>query len=469
MPRPKNILEKIWDSHRVFQKEGYPDVLYIDAHFIHEVTSPQAFDVLRKKHLKVLRPKKTFAVADHTVPTIDWRGPIKSAKSARLINALIKNCRDFGVKNFFPLGHPYNGIVHVIGPELGISQPGMTIVCGDSHTSTHGALGSLAFGIGTSEVAQVLSSQCVLQYRPKTMKLKIEGKIGRGVTAKDIVLYIISKMSTSGARGYFIEYAGPVIRSLSVEARMTIANMSIEAGARGGIISPDKKTFAFLKGKPFAPRGRDWSRAVNFWKTLESDPGARYDKEINFDISGIEPMITYGTSPAMAVGISGRIPRAKDLEAGKERKALKRALKYMGFKEGEKMIGKKIDYIFIGSCTNSRLEDLLSASGIIKGRRVSPNVSVLVVPGSNKVKKEAEKLGVDRIFIKAGCQWRHPGCSACLAMNEDKIPTGKYCLSTSNRNFEGRQGPGARTILASPLTAAASAIKGKITDPREYL
>ena len=469
MSKPKTIFEKIWDSHLVFQKQGYPDVLYIDTHLIHEVTTPQAFDVLRKKHLKVFSPQRTFATTDHNVPTINQEQPIRNAQSRAQVSTLIRNCREFGIKNLFPLNHPYNGIVHVIGPELGISQPGMTVVCGDSHTSTHGALGCLAFGIGTSEVAQVLASQCILQYKPKTMKLEIEGRLGKGVTAKDIILYIISKISTSGARGYFVEYTGSVIKNLSIEARMTIANMSIEAGARGGMIAPDEKTFAYLKGRPFAPRGRKWKKAVDFWKTLKTDPGAKYNKEISFNISGVEPMVTYGTNPAMAIKINAKIPRLEDIETNEKRLSFKQALKYMGFREGEKIAGKKIDYVFIGSCTNSRLEDLISASRIIKGRKVSSNVKVFVVPGSNQVKKEGERLGLDKVFLRAGCEWRQPGCSACLAMNEDKIPAGKYCVSTSNRNFEGRQGPGSRTILASPLTAAASAIKGEITDPREFL
>jgi len=452
---PKTLFEKVWDNHIVLQKKDYPPVLYIDAHFIHEVTSPQAFNTLRQRKIPVFRPKKTFATADHNVPTINQQMPIRELLSRRQVDMLTKNCQDFNIK-LFGLNHPYNGIVHIIGPELGITQPGMTIVCGDSHTSTHGAFGSIAFGIGTSEVGQVLTSQSILQQKPKTMKIQIDGKLLKGVTAKDIILYIISKISISGATGYFIEYAGSVIRSLSMEGRMTICNMSIEAGARGGMIAPDEVTFSYLKDRPFAPKGKQWDRSIAYWKTLPSDKKARFDKEIYFNGSDIEPMITYGTNPGQGIKITGKIPKGEKL-------------KYMDLRIGQSILNKKIDYVFIGSCTNSRIEDLRTVAQIVKGKKKSPNVKVFVVPGSNQVRSQAEKEGLDKIFLEAGFDWREPGCSSCLGMNEDKIPSGKYCVSTSNRNFEGRQGPGARTFLASPLTAAASAINGVISDPRKFL
>lgn len=453
MNKQKTLFEKVWDSHIILQKKNYPPVLYIDTHFIHEVTSPQAFDILREKNIPVFRPKKTYATADHNVPTSDQHLSIKDLLSRRQVEILTKNCRDFGIK-LFGLNHPYNGIMHVIGPELGITQPGMTIVCGDSHTSTHGAFGSIAFGIGTSEVGQVLATQSILQYKPKTMKIQIDGKLNKGVTAKDIILYIISKISVSGATGHFIEYTGSTIKSLSMEGRMTICNMSIEAGARGGMIAPDKITFAYLKNKPYAPKNDNWNKSITYWKTLYSDKSAKYDKEIYFNGSDIEPMITYGTDPGTGIKITGTIPQNS---------------KYMGLREGRSILNQKIDYVFIGSCTNSRIEDLRAVANIIKGKKKSPDVKVFVVPGSNQIRAAAEKEGLDKIFIEAGFDWRQPGCSACLGMNEDKIPPGKYCVSTSNRNFEGRQGPGARTFLASPLTAAASAITGRVTDPRKFI
>lgn len=455
MKNPKTLFEKVWDSHVVLQKNDYPPVLYIDTHFIHEVTSPQAFDILRKKNIPVFRPKKTYATADHNVPTINQHLSIKDLLSRRQVEMLTKNCQDFGIQ-LFGLNHPYNGIVHVIGPELGITQPGMTIVCGDSHTSTHGAFGSIAFGIGTSEVGQVLATQTILQKKPKTMKIQIDGKLQKGVTAKDIILYIISKISVSGATGYFIEYTGSSIKSLSMEGRMTICNMSIEAGARGGMIAPDKITFAYLKNKPYAPKKDKWDKSAAYWKTLFSDKNAKYDKEIYINGSDIEPMITYGTDPGTGIKITGIIPKKQNIE-------------YMGLRGGEPILNKKIDYVFIGSCTNSRIEDLRAIANIIKGKRKSPDVKAFIVPGSNQVRTAAQKEGLDRIFIEAGFDWRQSGCSACLGMNEDKIPSGKYCVSTSNRNFEGRQGPGARTFLASPLTAAASAINGVISDPRNFI
>jgi 3-isopropylmalate/(R)-2-methylmalate dehydratase large subunit len=455
MNKPKTLFEKVWEAHIVAEKSGYPPVIYIDAHYIHEVTSPQAFDVLRKKKIPVLRPGKTYATADHNVPTVNQHLPIKEQLSRLQVKKLIKNCHDFHI-DLYGLNHPYNGIVHVIGPELGITRPGMTIVCGDSHTSTHGAFGAIAFGIGTSEVGQVLATQSILQNKPKTMKIQIDGKIKKGVTAKDVILYIIAKISVSGATGYFIEYTGSVIESLSMEGRMTICNMSIEAGARGGMIAPDKITFDYIKGRPFAPKGEEWKRSVAYWKSLPSDKNALFDKEIFINASVISPMITYGTNPGMGIRITEKIPANA-------------SIKYMGLLPGQLILNKKIDYVFIGSCTNSRIEDLRAVAKIIKGKKRSSNVRVFVVPGSNQVRTQAEKEGLNKVFIDAGFEWREPGCSACLGMNEDKIPPGKYCVSTSNRNFEGRQGPGARTFLASPLTAAASAINGVISDPRKLL
>jgi len=443
MKKSKTLFEKIWDKHLVIEKNGYPPVLYIDAHFIHEVTSPQAFDTLRKKKIPVLRPNKTYATADHNIPTINQHLPIKDQLSRLQVEKLTKNCQEFGI-NLYGLNHPYNGIIHVIGPELGITQPGMTIVCGDSHTSTHGAFGAIAFGIGTSEVGQVLATQSILQNKPKLMNIQIDGKLQKGATAKDVILYIISKISVSGATGHFIEYTGSTIRSMSMEGRMTICNMSIEAGARGGMIAPDEVTFAYLKGRVFSPKGDEWKKIVTNWKTLKTDKKVKYDKKISFNAFDIEPMITYGTNPGQAVKIMEKTP------------------------DGKSMIGKKIDYVFIGSCTNSRIEDLRMVAKIIKNRKKSPKVIAYVVPGSNQVKAQAEKEGLDKIFISAGFEWRQPGCSSCIAMNEDKIPPGKSCLSTSNRNFEGRQGPGSITFLASPLTAAVSAIIGKIADPRKF-
>lgn len=455
MKKPKTLFEKIWDRHVVLQKNGYPPILYIDAHFIHEVTSPQAFDILRQKKIPVFRTNKTYATADHNVPTINQHLPIKELLSRKQVETLTKNCHDFGI-DLYGLNHPFNGIVHVIGPELGITRPGMTIVCGDSHTSTHGAFGSIAFGIGTSEVGQVLATQSILQNKPKSMKIEINGKLKNGVTAKDVILYIISRISVSGATGYFIEYTGSTIRSLSMEGRMTICNMSIEAGARGGMIAPDETTFNYLKGRKFSPSGKNWEKKVAYWKTLKTDKGAKFDKETYFEGSDIEPMITYGNNPGLGIKITGKIPKDANL-------------KYMNLRAGQKMLGQKIDYVFIGSCTNSRIEDLRLVAKIVKGKKKSDDIEAFIVPGSNQVRAQAKKEGLDKIFIEAGFDWRQPGCSACLGMNEDKIPPGKYCISTSNRNFEGRQGPGSRTFLASPLTAAASAIKGVIADPRKYL
>ena len=458
----KTIFDKVWEKHIVDKIPNGPSILYIDKHLIHEVTSPQAFAGLNKKNLKVLRPEKTIATADHNVPTIDQHLPIKEALSRNQVDTLTKNCREHDIR-LFGLGHKYQGIVHVIGPELGITQPGMTIVCGDSHTSTHGAFGSIAFGIGTSEVEMVLTTQCLLQHKPKTMLIEINGKLEDGVYSKDIILYIISKISASGGTGYFVEYSGSAIRSLSMEARMTICNMSIEMGARGGIIAPDQITFDYLEGREFAPRGDKFKSAIKEWKKLKSDSDAKYDKILKFDASDIEPMITYGTNPGMGIKLTDYIP---ELSLNTSKESYNKSLEYMGLSVGESLLNKKIDYVFIGSCTNSRIEDLRIASNLIKGKKKADHVNAWVIPGSKSVEKVAIKEGLDKVFRNAGFEFRQPGCSACLAMNEDKIPDQKYCVSTSNRNFEGRQGPGARTFLASPATAAAAAINGFISDIR---
>jgi len=449
----KTLFDKVWDAHVASQEDNYPAVFYIDAHFIHEVTSPQAFDGLRKRGLSVFRPSRTWATADHNVPTVDQHLPIKELLSRKQVEMLTGNCKEFGVE-LFGLGHPWQGIVHVIGPELGVTKPGMSIVCGDSHTSTHGAFGSIAFGIGTSEVEQVLATQTILQNKPKTMKIEVNGELQKGVTAKDIILYIISKLSTSGGTGYFVEFTGETISRLSMEARMTICNMSIEMGARGGMIAPDEKTYEYMRGREFMPEGEYWSNALKYWKTLPTDEGAEYDRVELFDATVIEPMITYGTNPGMGIKITEKIPET---------------VQYMGLEKGQKMLGQKVDYVFFGSCTNSRIEDFRAAAKILKGRKKASNVKAILVPGSTQVSVQAKKEGLDKIFENAGFELRSAGCSACLGMNEDKIPAGKYCVSTSNRNFEGRQGPGARTMLVSPLTAAATAINGYVTDPREFI
>ncbi|MGN7205453.1 3-isopropylmalate dehydratase large subunit [Pedobacter sp. SAFR-022] len=463
----KTLVEKIWDAHVVKRDAGFPDILYIDTHFIHEVTSPQAFDGLRKRGLPVFRPAQTIATADHNVPTLNQHLPIQETLSRYQVDMLTKNCAEFGVE-LYGLGHPYQGIVHVIGPELGITLPGSTIVCGDSHTSTHGAFGAIAFGIGTSQVEQVLATQCLLQQPPKTMRITVDGELGTGVSAKDIILYIIAKISAAGGTGYFIEYAGSTIRSLSMEARMTICNMSIEMGARGGLIAPDDITFDYVNGREFAPKGAAWDKALAYWKTLYSDADAAFDAELHFDAADIEPMITYGTNPGMGVGISQQIPTTASQELS-ERPSYEKALNYMGIGDDASLLGKEIDYVFIGSCTNSRMEDLRAVAEFVKGRQKAPNVTVWIVPGSKQIEQQAIAEGLDKVFEAAGFQLREPGCSACLGMNEDKIPAGKYCVSTSNRNFEGRQGPNSRTFLASPLTAAAAAITGRITDVRSML
>ncbi len=463
----KTLIDKVWDAHVVARKPNFPDVLYIDRHFIHEVTSPQAFSGLRKREIPVFRTKQTHATADHNVPTLNQHLPIKEALSRKQVEMLTENCKDFGIE-LYGLGHPFQGIVHVIGPELGITRPGMTIVCGDSHTSTHGAFGAIAFGIGTSQVEQVLATQCTLQYKPKRMKIEVNGKLNDGVLSKDIILHIISKISASGATGYFVEYAGDTIRNLSMEARMTICNMSIEMGARGGIIAPDETTFDYMKGREFAPKGAQWDEAMAYWKTLYSDEDAAFDNVLAFDAAEIEPMITYGTNPGMGMGVTRTIPSADQL-ASHEQKSFKKALEYMALQDGVSLLNKSVDYVFMGSCTNSRIEDLRMIADFVKGKKKADNVEVWVIPGSKQVEKQVFEEGLHQIFAAAGFSFRGPGCSACLGMNEDKIPAGKYCVSTSNRNFEGRQGPRARTFLASPLTAAAAAITGKIVDVREYL
>lgn len=463
----KTLFEKIWEKHIVKTIDDGPSVLYIDTHFIHEVTSPQAFTGLNKRGIKVFRPQQVVATADHNVPTLNQHLPIKEELSRKQVEALIHNCAEHGIE-LYGLGHPFQGIVHVIGPELGITQPGMTIVCGDSHTSTHGAFGTIAFGIGTSEVEMVFASQCLLQSRPKLMRINVDGILHKGVVSKDIVLYILSKITASGATGYAVEFSGSAIRSLSMEARMTICNMSIEMGGRCGLIAPDEITFNYIKGRKFAPQGADWDKKMAEWKQLYSDGDASFDKEIFINAEDIQPMITYGTNPGMGIGISENIPTTETINEN-DRSGLSKSLAYMGLQPGSPIKGQKIDYVFIGSCTNSRIEDLRMVASFVKGKKKADNVEVWVVPGSKQVETQAIQEGIDKIFEEAGFMLRQPGCSACLGMNEDKIPAGKYCISTSNRNFEGRQGAGARTLLASPLTAAAAAITGEVTDVRELL
>jgi 3-isopropylmalate/(R)-2-methylmalate dehydratase large subunit len=462
----KTLFEKIWDKHVVKTIEGGPSVLYIDKHLIHEVTSPQAFAGLNKRGIKVFRPQQVVATADHNVPTLNQHLPIKEELSRLQVEALKKNCAEHGIE-LYGLGHPFQGIVHVIGPELGFTQPGMTIVCGDSHTSTHGAFGSIAFGIGTSEVEMVMATQCLLQSKPKLMRIYIDGELKPGVVSKDIVLYILAQISASGATGYAVEFAGSAIRSLSMEGRMTICNMSIEMGARCGMIAPDQTTFDYIQGRKFAPQGEEWNKKLTYWKTLVSDETAAFDKEYHFKAEDIEPMITYGTNPGMGIGVSGHVPALNEIDE-KEKPSFEKSLQYMGLQPGAAIKGKKVDYVFIGSCTNSRIEDLRMVASFVKGKQKAGNVEVWVVPGSKQVEKQAIEEGIDKIFEAAGFQLRQPGCSACLGMNEDKIPAGKYCISTSNRNFEGRQGPNARTFLASPLTAALAAITGEVGDVREH-
>jgi len=460
----KTLFDKIWDAHVVNNIDGGPTQLYIDRHYCHEVTSPQAFDGLRRRGLKVFRPEKTYCSPDHNIPTLNQDKPIADPISRNQVETLTRNANEFGL-TLYGLGHKKNGIIHVIGPENGLTLPGYTIVCGDSHTSTHGAFGAVAFGIGTSEVEMVLASQCILQPKPKTMRINVNGKLRPGVTAKDIALYIIAKMTTGGATGYFVEYAGDTIRNLSMEERMTVCNLSIEMGARGGMIAPDETTFKYVKGREFAPQGEEFEKAVAYWRTLPSDPDAVFDREINFDASDIEPRVTFGTNPGMGIGINDAIPAPdpKD-EAGKI--SYEKSLKYMGFKVGQKLTGVPVDYVFLGSCTNGRIEDFRAFANFVKGKKKADSVTAWLVPGSWMVDAQIKEEGLDKILKEAGFELRQPGCSACLAMNEDKVPAGKLAVSTSNRNFEGRQGPGARTVLAGPLVAAASAITGVITDPR---
>ncbi len=461
------LFDKIWDAHVVQKVEDGPTQLYIDRLYCHEVTSPQAFAGMRERGLKCFRPDHIFCMPDHNTPTHDQDKPIDDPVSKKQVDTLAKNAADFGLSHFGMM-NPKNGIIHVVGPERGLTLPGMTIVCGDSHTSTHGAMGAVAFGIGTSEVEMVLASQCILQAKPKSMRISIDGKLGKGVTAKDVALYLMSKMTTSGATGYFVEYAGEAIRSLSMEGRLTLCNLSIEMGARGGMIAPDETTFDYIKGREYAPKGESWDAHLAYWKTLKSGDDAVFDKEVTFKASDIEPMITYGTNPGMGMGITSHIPTEDTIDK-EALYSFNKALNYMGFKAGESLIGKKIDYVFLGSCTNGRIEDFRAFASFVKGKRKADSVTAWIVPGSWEVDRQIKAEGIDKILNEAGFVLRQPGCSACLAMNDDKIPEGKYSVSTSNRNFEGRQGPGARTLLASPLVAAAAAVTGKITDPRDFI
>ena len=461
------LFDKIWDAHVVQQVTDGPTQLYIDRLYCHEVTSPQAFEGLRSRGIRCLRPERIFCMPDHNTPTHDQDKPIEDPVSRAQVDTLARNAHDFGLTHFGMMD-PRNGIIHVVGPEQGLTLPGMTIVCGDSHTSTHGAMGAVAFGIGTSEVEMVLASQCILQTRPKTMRITVDGQLARGVTAKDLALYMMMKMTTSGATGYFVEYAGEAVRSLTMEGRLTLCNLSIEMGARGGMVAPDEVTFAYIKGRPYAPKGEDWERAVAYWRTLRSDEDAVFDQEIRFDAADIEPMITYGTNPGMGMGITQFVPTTDGMgEAA--RASFGKSLGYMGFKPGEPLLGKKIDYVFLGACTNGRIEDFRAFASVVKGRKKADGVVAWLVPGSWAVDRQIREEGLDKVLAEAGFEIRQPGCSACLAMNDDKVPAGKYAVSTSNRNFEGRQGPGSRTLLASPLTAAAAAVTGVITDPRELL
>ena len=461
------LFDKIWDAHVVTTVEDGPTQLYIDRLYCHEVTSPQAFAGLRERGIGVLRPEKVFCMPDHNTPTHDQDKEIEDPISKTQVDTLTKNAKDFGLTHYGMM-HPKNGIIHVVGPERGLTLPGMTIVCGDSHTSTHGAMGAIAFGIGTSEVEMVLASQCILQSRPKTMRITVDGELGKGVTAKDVALYIMSKMTTSGATGYFVEYAGSAIRNLTMEGRLTLCNLSIEMGARGGMVAPDEVTFEYIKGRESAPQGEAWDKALAYWKTLKSDDDAVFDKEVRFEAADIEPMITYGTNPGMGMGITQHIPTMEGMSEAAQ-VSFKKSMDYMGFQPGESLLGKKIDYVFLGACTNGRIEDFRAFASIVKGRKKAENVIAWLVPGSWMVDAQIRKEGIDKILTEAGFAIRQPGCSACLAMNDDKIPAGKYSVSTSNRNFEGRQGPGARTLLASPLVAAAAAVTGVITDPRELM
>ncbi len=466
MPQPKTLFEKIWDQHVVLQEPGAPAILYIDLHLVHEVTSPQAFSELREKELQVRRPDRTFATMDHSTPTASLALPLLDDMAANQLQQLQANCRDFEIP-LYDLDDPKRGIVHVIGPELGLTQPGLTIVCGDSHTATHGAFGALAFGIGTSEVAHVLSTQTLLQTKPKTYQVNFNGQLGTGVTAKDMILALIAKIGIGGGTGHVFEYSGPAVQALDMEGRMTLCNMSIEAGARAGMIAPDSTTYEYLAGREFAPQGQAWEDAVETWQALPSDPGAMYDMVLDIDVSQLEPMVTYGTNPGMGFAISESIPDPQFETDSLKRSALEKALDYMDLQPGTPILDKPVNVVFIGSCTNSRISDLRMAANLLKGQRIAEGVRLLVVPGSESVRRQAEAEGLDRVFQQAGGEWRYAGCSMCIAMNGDQLQPGQYAVSTSNRNFEGRQGKGGRTFLASPLTAAASAVTGRITDPRQ--
>ena len=461
------LFDKIWDAHVVQKIEDGPTQLYIDRLYCHEVTSPQAFDGLRARGLKCFRPGQIFCMPDHNTPTHDQDKPIEDPVSRKQVDTLARNAEEFGLTHFGML-NPRNGIIHVVGPERGLTLPGMTIVCGDSHTSTHGAMGAIAFGIGTSEVEMVLATQCILQSRPKTMRITIDGTLGRGITAKDMALYLMSKITTSGATGYFIEYAGEPVRNPSMEGRLTLCNLSIEMGARGGMIAPDETTFAYIKGREYAPQGEAWDKAVAYWKTLKSDDDATFDKELRYAAADIEPMITYGTNPGMGTAITAHIPTTEGMSEV-EKSSFEKSMQYMGFKPGEPLLGKKVDYVFLGACTNGRIEDFRAFASLVKGRKKADHIVAWLVPGSWLVDAQIREEGIDKVLQEAGFEIRQPGCSACLAMNDDKVPAGKYAVSTSNRNFEGRQGPGARTVLASPLVAAAAAVTGVITDPRTLM
>ena len=459
------LFDKIWDRHVVQVVEDGPTQLYIDRLYCHEVTSPQAFDGMRQRGLKCFRPEKIYCMPDHNTPTHDQDKPISDPVSKVQVDMLEKNAKEFGL-TYYGMNDPSNGIIHVVGPEKGLSLPGMTIVCGDSHTSTHGAMGAIAFGIGTSEVEMVLASQCILQQKAKSMRISINGTLGKGVTAKDVALYLMSQLSTSGATGYFVEYAGEVVRKMSMEGRLTLCNLSIEMGARGGFVAPDEVTFDYLKGKEYAPKGEAWEKALAYWRTLKSNDDAVFDKELVFNAEDIEPRITYGTNPGMGIGITESLPPAPSKGEGA---GYQKALNYMGFQPGQKLLGTKVDYVFLGACTNGRIEDFRAFASIVRGRQKADHVTAWLVPGSWAVDRQIREEGLDKVLEAAGFKIRQPGCSACLAMNDDKVPASKLAVSTSNRNFEGRQGPGSRTILASPLVAAAAAVTGIITDPRELL
>ncbi|MBV6433678.1 MAG: 3-isopropylmalate dehydratase large subunit [Bryobacteraceae bacterium] len=468
MANPRTIVEKVWDSHVVHEQEGNPSLIYIDLHLVHEVTSPQAFSGLRARGLKVRRPDLTFATTDHSVPTTDRSLPILDTIAAAQVERLETNCREFGIP-CFGYHSEHQGIVHIIGPEQGLTQPGMTVVCGDSHTATHGAFGALAFGIGTSEVEHVLATQCLLQRKSKSFQVKVDGQLARGVSAKDIILALIARIGVGGGTGCVFEFCGPTVRGLSMEERMTVCNMSIEGGARAGLVAPDETTYQFLAGRRYAPKGADWDAAVARWSKLATDEGAVYDKAVTIDASALEPMITFGTNPGMGIPITAAIPDPAAVSDPMERDSLRKALAYMALQPGKPILGQKIDVVFIGSCTNSRMSDLRAAASVLKGRKVNPQVRVMVVPGSMEIKRQAQAEGLDRVFREAGAEWREAGCSMCIAMNGDQLSPGQYSVSTSNRNFEGRQGKGGRTLLASPLTAAASAVTGVVTDVRTML